>query len=53
MLPVEFKGKKGPASVFSPVDMFNAKLIKGAKVIFSFDKNYNTGIAMSSGSMVD
>jgi redox-sensitive bicupin YhaK (pirin superfamily) len=47
----EFKGKKGPASVFSPVDMFNAKLIKGAKVIFSFDKNYNTGMLVVDGEI--
>ena len=47
----EFKGKKGPASVFSPVDMFNAKLIKGAKVIFSFDRNYNTGMLVVDGEI--
>jgi quercetin 2,3-dioxygenase len=47
----EYKGKKGPASVFSPVDLFNAKLVKGAKVIFSFDKNYNTGMLVIDGEI--
>ena len=47
----EYKGKKGPASVFSPVDLFNAKLIKGAKVIFSFNKNYNTGMLVIDGEI--
>jgi redox-sensitive bicupin YhaK (pirin superfamily) len=47
----EYKGKKGPASVFSPVDLFNAKLIKGAKVIFSFNKNYNTGMLVIDGKI--
>jgi redox-sensitive bicupin YhaK (pirin superfamily) len=47
----EYKGKKGPASVFSPVDLFNVKLIKGAKVIFSFNKNYNTGMLVIDGEI--
>src|SRR5664280_2325408 len=47
----EFKGKKGPAAVFSPVDLFNANLIKGAKVILSFNKNYNTGMLVIDGEI--
>jgi quercetin 2,3-dioxygenase len=47
----EFKGKNGPASVFSPVDLYNAKLIKGTKVNFSFDKNYNTGMLVVDGEI--
>jgi len=45
----EYNGKKGPAFTFSPVNLFNAKLIKGAKASFSFNKNYNTGILVIEG----
>lgn len=47
----EYKGKKGPASTFSPVNLFNAKLIKGSKAGFSFNKNYNTGMLVIEGEI--
>jgi hypothetical protein len=47
----EYKGKKGPAFTFSHVDLFNAKLIKGAKASFSFDKNFNTGMLVIEGEI--
>jgi quercetin 2,3-dioxygenase len=47
----EYNGKKGPAFTFSPVNLFNAKLINGAKASFSFNKNYNTGILVIEGEV--
>jgi redox-sensitive bicupin YhaK (pirin superfamily) len=47
----EYDGKKGPAFTFSPVNLFNAKLNKGATVKFSFDKNYNTGMLVIEGEV--
>ena len=47
----EYNGMKGPASTFSPVNLFNAKLIKGAKASFSFNKNYNTGMLVIEGEI--
>jgi redox-sensitive bicupin YhaK (pirin superfamily) len=47
----EFNGTKGPASTFSPVNLFNAKLIRGAKTCFTFKKNYNTGMLVIEGEV--
>jgi quercetin 2,3-dioxygenase len=47
----EYNGMKGPAFTFSPVNLFNAKLIKGAKARFSFNKNYNTGMLVIEGEV--
>jgi quercetin 2,3-dioxygenase len=45
----EYKGLKGPASTFSPVDLFNARLSTGAKADFSFSKKCNTGMLVVEG----
>lgn len=47
----EYEGKKGPAFTFSPVNLFNAKLIKGAKASFTFNKDYNTGVLVIEGEV--
>lgn len=47
----EYKGEKGPAFTFTPANMFNAKLRKGAVADFSFNKDYNTGILIIEGSV--
>jgi hypothetical protein len=47
----EYNGKKGPAFTFSPVYLFNAKLIRGAKAGFSFRSNYNTGMLIIEGEV--
>jgi redox-sensitive bicupin YhaK (pirin superfamily) len=47
----EYKGKKGPAFTFSPANMFNARLQKGATADFSFKKDYNTGILIIEGEV--
>lgn len=47
----EYSGVKGPASTFSPVNLFNAKLAKGGKADFSFDKKYNTALLVTEGEI--
>jgi redox-sensitive bicupin YhaK (pirin superfamily) len=48
----EYNGIKGPASTFSPVNLFNAKLDKGGKAGFIFDKKYNTGMLVIEGEVI-
>jgi redox-sensitive bicupin YhaK (pirin superfamily) len=47
----EYKGIKGPAFTFSPVNMFNANLNSESKADFSFNKNYNTGFLVIEGEI--
>ena len=47
----EYNGIKGPAYTFSPVNLFNAKLIMGAKANFNFIKKYNTGMLVIEGEV--
>jgi hypothetical protein len=47
----EYNGLKGPATTFSPVNLFNAKLVKGDKASFSFSKKYNTGMLVIEGEI--
>jgi len=47
-----FNGKKGPATTFSVVNLLNARLEKGGKAEFSFDKNYNTGMLVLEGKII-
>ncbi len=47
----EYKGIKGTASTFSPVNLFNAKLINGATANFSFRSGYNTGMLVIDGEI--
>jgi quercetin 2,3-dioxygenase len=47
----EYKGIKGPASTFSPVNLFNAKLIRQSKADFSFNKDFNTGMLVIEGEI--
>ncbi len=46
-----YKGVKGPAFTFTPVNMQNAKLNKGGKANFSFPANYNTSLLVIEGSV--
>lgn len=48
----EYKGMKGSASTFSPVNMMNAKLEKEGKADFSFPDHHNTGLLVIEGSIV-
>lgn len=46
----EFAGIKGPAFTFTPIQMYNIRIKKGAVVSFDLPANYNTGILMVEGS---
>jgi quercetin 2,3-dioxygenase len=48
----EYKGIKGPATTFSPVNLFNAKLAKGSAVEFSFSEESNTGMLVIEGEVI-
>ncbi len=48
----EYRGIKGPASTFTPVQVYNARLKKGASIELSFSTSYNTGILIIEGSAV-
>jgi quercetin 2,3-dioxygenase len=47
----EYDGLKGSASTFSPVNLFNAKLLQGDKAKFSFNKDFNTGMLVIDGEI--
>lgn len=46
-----FNGVKGPATSFSPVEIYIAHVKAGAKLDFSLAPNYNTGIVNLEGSL--
>ncbi len=47
----EFKGVKGAATTFTPIEMYNAHLKKGASVAFELPTNFNTGILVLEGEV--
>jgi redox-sensitive bicupin YhaK (pirin superfamily) len=46
-----FKGVKGPADTFTPIELYTIKLRKGATVEMDFPESYNTGFLMIEGSV--
>ena len=42
---------QGPASTFTPIHLFNAKLNKEGKASFNFPANYNTALLVIEGSI--
>jgi len=40
----EYNGTLGPATTFTPVNLFNAKLNKGASATFNFPAHYNSAL---------
>ena len=48
----EYNGVKGPASTFTPIHVYNARVKNGAKAEFIFPSNYNTGMLVVEGSAV-
>ena len=46
----EYKGVKGPASTFTPMHVYNARLKENAETELNFPGNYNTGILVIEGS---
>ena len=47
----DYEGNKGPASTFSPINMFNVRLKKGAKTQLTFPAHYTTSILAVDGSV--
>ncbi len=47
----EYKKTKGPASTFTYINLFVARLQKGAKADFNFPVKYNTGILILEGKI--
>src|SRR5690554_3640524 len=47
----DYYGTKGPATTFTPVHMYNAKLNEGGKARFSFPAQYNTALLVVEGSI--
>jgi len=47
----EYKGVKGPASTFTPMHVFNARLKKGARAELNFPSNFNTGNLVIEGKV--
>lgn len=48
----EYRGVKGPASTFSPMNLFSANLKQGSRVEFSFPEEYNTGFIVVEGDVL-
>lgn len=48
----DYKGTRGPASTFTPVQLYNARLKSGANVELNFPTSYNTGILVVEGTAV-
>lgn len=42
---------KGPASTFTPMHVYNARLKQGAEVALQFPANYNTGLLVIEGNV--
>jgi redox-sensitive bicupin YhaK (pirin superfamily) len=47
-----FNGIKGPASTFTPIELYNCKLLQGAKLKFNFNPSYNTAILIIDGRIM-
>ncbi len=47
----EYKGTKGLASTFTPVNLLNAKLQTGGKADFAFPETYNTAMLIIEGNV--
>lgn len=48
----EFKGVKGAATTFTPIEMYNVKIKKEAFVSFDLPVNFNTGILVVEGTAI-
>lgn len=46
-----YKGNTGSVTTFSPIEMYNARLIKNAKVVFDFPAVFNTGFIVIEGQV--
>ncbi|MCQ0112095.1 pirin family protein [Zhouia amylolytica] len=48
----EYMDVKGPATTFSPVQMYNVSLNKNGEAQFSFPAHYNTGLLVLEGNIM-
>lgn len=48
----EYKAMTGPASTFTPISLFNVKLMRGRATDFTFPESYNTGILVIEGEIM-
>lgn len=48
----EYKGTKGPAMTFTPINLFNARLKAGSSAEFLFPNDYNCGMVVIEGEVV-
>ena len=46
-----FNGVKGPAFTFSPIELYNIRIKKGASISFDLPANFNTGILVIEGAV--
>jgi len=46
----EYKGTRGPASTFTPMQVYNARLKKGVEAELNFPLSYNTAMLVIEGS---
>ena len=47
----EYRSVNGPASTFTPMHVYNARLKKDAKLDLNFPKEYNTGLLIIEGNV--
>ena len=47
----EFNGVNGPASTFTPIQMYNVRLKKGGTLSLNLPENFNTGILVVEGNV--
>ncbi len=47
----EYQGTKGPASTFTPIQIYNGHLKSGGDLTLSFPAHYNTGILVIEGKI--
>src|SRR5699024_5990149 len=47
----EYQHQKGPASTFTPIHLFNARLKKEGKANFEFPRHYNTALVVLEGEI--
>jgi redox-sensitive bicupin YhaK (pirin superfamily) len=48
----EYKNVKGPATTFTPMQVYNARLKKGANIDLNFPADYNTGLLVIEGAIL-
>ncbi|HVT85321.1 MAG TPA: pirin family protein [Chitinophagaceae bacterium] len=48
----EYNGVKGPAFTFTPIQLYNARLKKGAVAEFNFPASYNTGFLVIEENVI-